>query len=507
MSGRNHIHFACLAIGLQVILAPKNAMAAVNLIAVPMTTGTFCGRPVSTYGNTVYHVDNPAMPAIGGSGDDIIIGTPNADTIRGLAGDDCIFGMDGDDHIEGDGGNDVIYGGRGDDRVSGNPNADILFGDAGNDVLNGGNGNQDICHTDSEDDLPSRCETVEVRQHATIVAAGDIACNPFASQGIVKDYFNGGYSLTSPTCRQGFVSAIAMALEPDAFLGVGDYQYYRWDVEESYALSYDPSWGRLYDISFPTRGNHEKYPYYVAYFSERFDAIESIAENVDGSVDGGTYSFDIDGWHIVAINGAPLDWLENDLAATTAHCILAYQHFPVSSSGDNGDNDIYLPEDAGKIWDILYRYGVTLVVSGDDHDYERFQPQRTVKDISGTKPDEPWKTEIASDGVVQFVVGTGGANANGQRIPHPHTALDESGNRIMTWTHLGFLELELGEESVDFRYVTYRPNPAGNTEMMPLSGFLVELDGRQIHQPAGVEIWDQGTIACDGRPAGSSPTQ
>jgi Ca2+-binding RTX toxin-like protein len=503
MFGRNHVNFACLVLGLEAFCIPGEVNAQTNLIAIPATTGTFCGRPVSYYGNVVYYVDDPAMTAGGGTGNDIIIGTPSDDTIQGRAGDDCIFGMGGADNIRGDGGNDVIYGGLGDDRLSGNPDSDTLFGDAGNDVLDGGNGIGDVCHSDSDDSVPSRCETTEMPQFPTVVAVGDIACNPFASQGIVKDYFNGGYSLTSKTCRQGFLSGIAVALDPDAFLGVGDYQYYRWDVEESYALSYAPSWGRLYDITFPTRGNHEKYEYYDTFFAERFDAIETIAENVDGSISGGTYSFDLGGWHIVAISGTPLDWLENDLANTEARCILAYQHFPISSSGNNGDNDIYVDEDAGKIWDVLYRYGATLVISGDDHDYERFQPQRTVEDTSHTKQDEPWKTEIVPDGVVQFVVGTGGANTNALGAPHPHTALDESGNRVVTSSRLGFLELVLKDESVDFRYLSHQPNPTDVTAMVPLNGFLTDVDGRQFHQPVGVDVWDRGTVACDGRPNGS----
>lgn len=58
----------------------------------------------------------------GGPPDDNLIGTPEADLIRGFAGDDSLFGRAGNDTLDGGTGNDA------------------LFGEAGNDVLDGGDG-------------------------------------------------------------------------------------------------------------------------------------------------------------------------------------------------------------------------------------------------------------------------------------------------------------------------------------------------------------------------------
>ena len=52
----------------------------------------------------------------GTQGNDLILGSPYADNIKGKNGDDCILGGDGDDDtISGDNGEDVCIGGAGND--------------------------------------------------------------------------------------------------------------------------------------------------------------------------------------------------------------------------------------------------------------------------------------------------------------------------------------------------------------------------------------------------------
>lgn len=67
----------------------------------------------------------------GTNGNDVRIGTPNADSIFGLGGNDALYGVGGNDYIDGGTGNDFLSGGGGDD---------YLFGGAGNDTMNGGTG-------------------------------------------------------------------------------------------------------------------------------------------------------------------------------------------------------------------------------------------------------------------------------------------------------------------------------------------------------------------------------
>ena len=57
------------------------------------------------------HITVPAA----GSGNDILYGTANADTINGLAGNDALSGQLGNDTLEGGAGNDSLEGGLGND--------------------------------------------------------------------------------------------------------------------------------------------------------------------------------------------------------------------------------------------------------------------------------------------------------------------------------------------------------------------------------------------------------
>jgi Ca2+-binding RTX toxin-like protein len=73
-------------------------------------------------GNTV-NIGNFESPT---SGDDSIIGTDQADSLRGLAGDDTILGGAGADSLYGGPGNDLLQGGQG---------ADVYVFSSGNDVI------------------------------------------------------------------------------------------------------------------------------------------------------------------------------------------------------------------------------------------------------------------------------------------------------------------------------------------------------------------------------------
>lgn len=90
-----------------------------------------------------------SFPYIGTGGNDVIVGSSNADHIEGRGGHDLICGMEGDDVIEGDDGRDDIYGGFGDDTIDGDaavgyadnlhggPNVDTIEGNAGDDDIYG----------------------------------------------------------------------------------------------------------------------------------------------------------------------------------------------------------------------------------------------------------------------------------------------------------------------------------------------------------------------------------
>jgi Ca2+-binding RTX toxin-like protein len=84
---------------------------------------------------------------------DTIVGTSGNNLINGLGGNDAINGCSGIDNIFGNDGNDTIAGDSQDDRISGNDGNDTIAGGLGNDVLYGGNGNDAIAGDSGNDIL------------------------------------------------------------------------------------------------------------------------------------------------------------------------------------------------------------------------------------------------------------------------------------------------------------------------------------------------------------------
>ena len=238
--------------------------------------------------------------------------------------------------------------------------------------------------------------TVAYPDTVTVAAAGDIACDP------ADKYFNGGAG-TAAFCRMKDTSDLLLALDPDAVLTLGDNQYDEGTLDK-FMQSYDPTWGRLKNITYPSLGTHEYLSQGAAGYFDYFGAAA-------GDPAKGYYSFDLGAWHIVVLNshcskssecgaGAPQEqWLRTDLAAHPTTCTLAVLHTPRFSSGIHGNN-----EDVAPLWQALYEGGAEVLLSGNDHDFERFAPQN----VEG-KPDP--------EGLRQFVAGTGGKELYTVRQP------------------------------------------------------------------------------------------
>lgn len=99
---------------------------------------------------------------IGGWGNDYLVGSSLANSIRGGGGDDTIYGFDGDDTLLGEDGNDslvgnankdFLYGGIGNDILRGYGGKDMLFGEDGIDKLYGGDANDTLDGGSSNDRL------------------------------------------------------------------------------------------------------------------------------------------------------------------------------------------------------------------------------------------------------------------------------------------------------------------------------------------------------------------
>jgi uncharacterized repeat protein (TIGR01451 family) len=184
----------------------------------------------------------------------------------------------------------------------------------------------------------------------------------------------------------------------------------------------------------PAVGNHEYLTAGAAGYFQYFGAAA-------GDPTQGYYSFDIGSWHLIALNsncskvggcgpGSPQEtWLRRDLEAHPADCTLAYWHHPRFSSGEHGSFVSTQP-----LWQALYDAGTELVLSGHDHDYERFAPQ-TAAGVAD-----------AGRGIRQFVVGTGGRN---RYALGPAIANSEARDA----TTFGVLELTLHPAGYDWRFV------------------------------------------------------
>ncbi len=181
-----------------------------------------------------------------------------------------------------------------------------------------------------------------------------------------------------------------------SILALGDLAYQKGSTR-SFNECYDRTWGPLKDRTYPVPGNHEyktkdAVPYF-AYWGSRA-----------GEAGKGYYSFDLGKWHLIALNSklekkehrgtisAQHAWLKQDLAATNARCILAYWHHPVFSSGQQGGSSRMK-----NMLQTLYDRGVSVVLKGHAHDYERFALQNPEGGLDPAR------------GFRAFVVGTGGA--------------------------------------------------------------------------------------------------
>ncbi|KND47346.1 MAG: Alkaline phosphatase [Parcubacteria bacterium C7867-004] len=88
----------------------------------------------------------------GNVGNDTVHGDAGADVVLGGKGDDVVFGDEGDDvQLHGNVGNDTVYGGAGSDMIYGGQDNDRLYGEAGNDYLSGDKGNDTLTGGDGAD--------------------------------------------------------------------------------------------------------------------------------------------------------------------------------------------------------------------------------------------------------------------------------------------------------------------------------------------------------------------
>ena len=219
-------------------------------------------------------------------------------------------------------------------------------------------------------------------------------------------------------------------------LGLGDFAYPTSSASD-FAACFEPSWGRHKARIRPIVGNEYQQPGAAPYYAY-FGAAA-------GNPSQGWYSFDLAGWHLVALNSAcnkiggcdagsaQGQWLEADLAANSKPCTLAYYHDPRFSSGQLGVDDSTLG-----LWQILHAHGVDVLLHGDDHAYERFgrmNPNGVAEPLRGVR---------------SFIVGTGGVGLHNADEGEPNSEVRSS-------TTYGVLRLVLEPTSYGWEFVGAGP--------------------------------------------------
>ncbi len=232
-------------------------------------------------------------------------------------------------------------------------------------------------------------------------------------------------------------SATAALLDniPGTVFTLGDNVYDSGTAAE-FATYYDPTWGRHKARTRPVAGNHD---YNTSGATGYYGYFGAAA----GSPSKGYYSYDIGtNWHVIVVNSncsaiggcnagsAQETWLRADLAANTRPCTVAMWHHPRYTSGANHSPDTSV----APIVQALYDNNADLILTGHNHQYERFAPINPSNQLDTAR------------GIRHFVVGSGGASHYGFGTILPNSEVRNSDT-------YGVLKLTLHPSSYSWQFV------------------------------------------------------
>jgi Calcineurin-like phosphoesterase len=256
--------------------------------------------------------------------------------------------------------------------------------------------------------------------------------------------------ISSPSCSSdagSWTTAAILDQNPNAtVIPLGDTAYEHGQPADFQC--YDRTWGRAKARTKPMIGDHEYdvvpggTPPGVGFFQYFHD---QLAQYGGAALDPsrGYYSYDLGAWHVVVLNSscyfqvapncdteAQEHWFEDDLNAHPSDCTLVTWHATRWSSGSiHGD---YYPTQ--QFWETAYDHGVELVLSGNDHVYERFARQ----DAAGNAD--------VQYGVRQFVVGSGGYS-------HYDFGTIQPNSQVRNSDTYGVLKLTLRQSDFDWQFL------------------------------------------------------
>jgi hypothetical protein len=166
------------------------------------------------------------------------------------------------------------------------------------------------------------------------------------------------------------VGRLVARARPDLFIYLGD--VYPQGTAQAFRNAYQPTFGRLGGLTAPTPGNHD-WPVHAG-------GYDLYWHNIRGGPTPEWYSLRAGGWRLIELNSETahrseqLAWLKTQLRGPGT-CRLAFWHRPRFSGGLHGD-----AADMDPYWKALQGHA-TLVLSGHDHDMQRFHARGTLTQL------------------------------------------------------------------------------------------------------------------------------
>ncbi|MBP9112693.1 MAG: metallophosphoesterase [Polyangiaceae bacterium] len=275
-------------------------------------------------------------------------------------------------------------------------------------------------------------------EDAVAVVDGDVAAAiTFVGAGDIAECGGIGASRTAKLLDA--IPGTVFTLGDNAY-GVGS--------DKEFTTCYDPFWGRHKARTKPVPGNHDYDTKNASGYYKYFGAAA-------GDPTKGYYSYDVGTWHVIALNSncgeidgcdaqsPQVAWLKADLAANAAKpCTAALWHHPRYTVGVHSNGTGMQP-----IWETLYANNVELILTGHDHNYQRWAPL----DAAG-------KVDLVK-GMRSFVIGTGGKDFYGTQADVRVEAREHD-----TW---GVVKFTLNPSGYDWEFIaepgkTFKDKGTGN---------------------------------------------
>lgn len=232
-------------------------------------------------------------------------------------------------------------------------------------------------------------------------------------------------------------------------LALGDIAYQ--NATNAELANYQNTWGIFKSKTYPAIGNHEYYadtsktghlaqPYTDYWRSEGQWTSTALAPSVvrQITVDKQWYSFNLGSWHLISLDSeknipAQTTWLQQDLAANSTACTIAYWHSPYWAGSGSGVSISRVKP----FMDALLAAKADIVLAGHEHAYNRF-PKMNSSSVQ------------TSTGIRTWVVGTGGTGlaTSGDKSPLNEMYLD-GGSGLRG----AFLRLELKPASYNWQLI------------------------------------------------------